>query len=304
MQRARSYPDRGSTTGHDEWLMTGVWGEASRELDLWSRQGLTARFWIRDDDASEKSAPLERLDAFAQRFDVTIGLAVIPGKMHPDLPHYLNGDARNFRPMCHGWKHINHGLRTRPSEFGGDRPLEQLVQDAQAAHKIFARHFCQTRPIFVPPFNRISNALIRRLPELGFAAVSAIPSRLTREVLGLQERIGWVPRFKLPWLSATPRIDVHIDLIDWKAQTAVDSAVIARALVHQLRGRRKAGPAAAASPIGLLTHHLVHDAAIWRLCDELLDMLRRQDLVQFIDLAEWSKQHGANGRETAGCNEA
>jgi hypothetical protein len=283
--------------------MTGVWSDARRELDLWSRQGLTARFWIRDDDASERSAPLARLDALAQRFDVTIGLAVIPGTMHPDLPDYLN-DLQNFRPMCHGWRHINHGPRNRPGEFGGDRPLAQLVQDAQAARKVFVHHFRRTHPIFVPPFNRISPALTRLLPDLGFAAVSAIPSRLSRELLGLQARIGWIPRFKLPWLSATPRIDVQIDLIDWKAKTAVDSAVIARALVHQLRGRRKAGQAQSSSPIGLLTHHLAHDAAIWRLCDELLDMLRRQDAVEFIDLAEWSNQHGANVRDAGRGSEA
>jgi hypothetical protein len=274
--------------------MTGVWSDVRHELELWSRQGLTAKFWIRDDDASEKSAPLAQLDAFAQRFDVTIGLGVIPGKMHPDLPGYLNGEALHFRPMCHGWKHINYGRRSgRSAEFGDDRPLAQLVQEVQAAHKVFVHHFCRMHPIFVPPFNVISHALTRLLPELGFVAVSAVPSRLSRELLRMQARIGWIPQFGLPWLSATPRIDVHIDLIDWNARTAMDSAVIARAVVHQLRGRRKGGRAASSPPIGLLTHHLAHDAATWRLCDDLLEMLRRQDAVKFIDLAEWADIHGS-----------
>src|SRR6516164_1156749 len=113
------------------------WDEARHELELWSGQGLTARFWMRDDDASETSAPLAQLHALTHRFDITIGLAVIPGEMHQSLPDYLNGDAQNFRPMCHGWKHVNHGPWARPAEFGGERPLAQLVRDAEAARKAF-----------------------------------------------------------------------------------------------------------------------------------------------------------------------
>jgi peptidoglycan/xylan/chitin deacetylase (PgdA/CDA1 family) len=271
------------------------WDDARRELDLWFEQGLTARFWMRDDDASEMSAPLAQLHALTCRFDITVGLAVIPGKMHPDLPGYLSGDARNFRPMCHGWKHANHGPYARPAEFGRERPLAQLKQDAAAAQKVFALHFDQMPPIFVPPYNRIWSALTRLLPDLGFAAVSAIPTLLDRKLLSLRARIGRLPAVKLPRFSATPRIDVHIDLIDWKAGTAVDTRVIARALVQQLLGRRMAGPDAGA-PIGLLTHHLVHDAAIWRLCDELLDVLRQHGAVAFVDLADWARQHGARGK--------
>jgi hypothetical protein len=272
-------------------MTASVWDEARRELDVWSEQRLTARFWMRDDDATETSAPLAQLHALTNRFDITIGLAVIPGTMHQSLPDYLNGDAPNFRPMCHGWKHINHGPQTRPAEFGRERPLTQLLQDATAARKVFVQHFHKALPIFVPPFNRISNALTRRLPNLGFAAVSAIPSRLSEKMLDLRATAGWLPRLKLPWLVATPRIDVHIDLIDWRAQTAVENGAIARALVRQLRGRRRSEPDA---PIGLLTHHLVHDEPIWRLCDDLLDTLRSHDAVEFVDLADWSSRNAAN----------
>ena len=76
----------------------------------------------------------------------------------------------------------------------------------------------------------------------------------------------------------------------------MDNRVIARKLVHQLRGRQMTG-AGACSPIGLLTHHLVHDRRVWRLCDELLDMLRKHRAVEFIDLADWSNQHAANFSE-------
>jgi hypothetical protein len=169
--------------------------------------------------------------------------------------------------------------------------LTQLLQDATAARKAFVQHFHKAQPIFVPPFNRISNSLIRRLPNLGFAAVSAVPSRLSEKMLDLRATAGWIPQLKLPRLVATPRIDVHIDLIDWRAQTAVENGIIARALVRQLRGRRMAEPDA---PIGLLTRHLVHDGPIWRLCDELLDTLRTHDAVEFFDLDDWSNRNAAH----------
>ena len=37
------------------------------------------------------------------------------------------------------------------------------------------------------------------------------------------------------------------------------------------------GDADADEPIGLLTHHLIHDEAVWRFCEALLDRLRRHD---------------------------
>jgi hypothetical protein len=44
-------------------------------------------------------------------------------------------------------------------------------------------------------------------------------------------------------------------------------------------------------------YNLVHDDAVWRLCDEVLDMLRRHDAVEFIDVAKWSR-HAKNGAGT------
>lgn len=299
LTQARRAGDRNAiaeTICGDEWLMSaGEWNDLHRELDLWAGEGLAARFWIRDDDASGRSAQLMQLHALAHRFDVAIGLAVIPGTIQQDLPDYLNGEAQNFRPMCHGWKHVNHGSKNLPSEFGSERPLAQLLEDATAAQKIFVRHFYKAPPIFVPPYNRISHSLTRRLPGIGFVAVSAIPSRLSKEFLRLRARLGWIPPLRLPSLSATPRIDVHIDLIDWRAKTAVGNEAVARALLQQLEARRKARRPSA--PIGLLTHHLVHDSAIWRLCDELLEVLRAHGAVEFIDPADWARKNAGNGRE-------
>jgi hypothetical protein len=170
------------------------------------------------------SPHLARLHALAETFNITIGFAVIPGKLRPSLSDYLNSEAENFRPMCHGWMHINHGPRNRPAEFGRDRPLARLVQDAQAASQVF----CQAaRPIFVPPFNRISHSLTKVLPKIGFVAVSAVLGTLDRTLLRFKSRFPWSPVVSLRHPSAIPQMNVHIDPIDWSSQTALESRSVA-----------------------------------------------------------------------------
>jgi hypothetical protein len=267
-----------------EIMTAGPWDEARRELDLWANRGLVAKFWVRDDDASEMSEHLKRLHALAQKHDITIGLAVIPGNLDTNLLDYLNdGGNRRFHPMCHGWKHINYGPPNKPAEFGRERTLARLIEDAKLAHQVFCQHFGGSQPIFVPPFNRIARSLARVLPEIGFVAVSSIPTPLDRTLVRLRSRFAWSLVPSLPRQSAVPRIDVHIDPINWRSRTALDTKAITDVLVQQLRGRRTVG-ADAASPIGLLTHHLVHDEPIWSTCSEILDVLRGHKAVEFIHL--------------------
>jgi hypothetical protein len=174
--------------------------------------------------------------------------------------------------------------------------LACVIQDAEMAREVFCRHFGNSRPIFVPPFNRISYSMTRALPSIGFVAISAVPSSLDTALLHLKSRFAWSSVLRLPRLSAIPRIDVHIDLIDWTSRAALDAGAIAGALVQQLRGRRTEG-ARVASPIGLLTHHLVHDGSIWRACDRLLDVLRQHKAVEFIDLTAWSERSPQWGQQ-------
>jgi len=78
-----------------------------------------------------------------------------------------------------------------------------------------------------------------------------------------------------------PRLDVHVDVIDWKRGTARDAVSVAAQVVGQLRLRRR-GYLPVNYPIGILTHHLVHDEPIWALCDDLLKFLKAKDTVDFV----------------------
>jgi hypothetical protein len=268
-------------------MLTSHWKEVLQELDRWYDLGLKATFWIRDDDACEITEQLNRLQTIARRHHTSIALAVIPGKLHANLSHYLKEHADAFYPMCHGWKHINYGARNKPGEFGRDRPNALLIADATSAFAVFCEYFKTSNVIFVPPFNCISPSLVKALPGIGFSGISVGPGMLERKLLSLDSRLRWSPVVRIPASSGIRRLNVHVDLIDWRAATAREGKLIARDIARQLRFRRR-GFVAAGNPIGLLTHHLAHNDKIWQTCDDVLDMLQSHKAVEFPNLAEWA----------------
>ncbi|OAF13579.1 hypothetical protein AYJ54_43395 [Bradyrhizobium centrolobii] len=271
----------------------GLWDDARQELDVWAASKLKARFWIRDDDAFEPSPSLERLRDVSVRFDTRIGLAIIPGKITPGLQEFLAENVHQFYPMCHGWKHVNYNLGKKPAEFGPDRPISNMIADTEFALHSFKECFSSSQPIFVPPFNRITPALIKTLPRVGFAGVSLMPSYLERKLLQLNSRMQWRGIVRMPEFKDGLRIDVHLDVIDWKARTAQRTNVVSDLLVQQLRGRRL-GLVQPDAPIGLLTHHLEHDEPVWHALDGMLDFLRSHESVEFIDVGRWIADNAAD----------
>jgi hypothetical protein len=270
-------------------MMSPLWENTRRELDLWAAQGLKAVFWVRDDDAFETSAQLARLHDLAVGHDITIGLAVIPAKLHPSLPLYMGKDGRRFHPMCHGWQHINHaGSGSKPAEFGRQRPVSALVNDARLAYRTFSDYFGEMNVVFVPPFGRISRTLVRALPEIGYTGISGAAGWLERKLSLLSDWNIRIPTVEPSCWSSIPRLDVQIDPIDWRNRTAHDPATIGQSLVRCLRARRS-GLLASNLPIGLVTHHLAHDENVWQACDAVLQLLRRHEAIEFLHVGQFFK---------------
>jgi hypothetical protein len=268
-------------------MMSRSWEHVSHELDCWAMRGLKARFWVRDDDACEMSTPLARLHELATRHDITIGLAVIPAKVHPSLLKFMADEGRRFHPMCHGWQHINHAPAGRkPAEFGGGRLISASMKDARSAFGTFRRYFAGYDAVFVPPFGQISGAMIRALAAIGFAGVSAGPGWLERKLSYLPSMAIRIPSVKVASRSGIPRLDVHIDPIDWQRRTAHSEDTICNAIVRSLRPRRM-GLLASDLPIGFVTHHLAHDDRIWGACNDALDVLRGHRAAEFLHVGHF-----------------
>lgn len=261
-----------------------LWRSAKLELSRWAAEGKAAQFWLRDDDACDVTPQLERLARFARRHGIGVGLAVIPAKVTDALIGYLREPESPFFPLCHGWSHTNHATLAEPGEFGVDRPYAMLRADAIRARDAYAVSFGGAPPIFVPPFGRISDELAANMGDLGFAAISNGHTLSEARLVRVHGWTGLLPANPLG-ASRLKRLDAHLDPIDWRAKTAQSREIIAQRLLGELRARRKRF-IAPERPIGILLHHLVHDEAVWSLCDELVTLLRSEPGAVFPDLAQ------------------
>jgi len=238
--------------------MTWDWTPLDREFDRWRQAGLTLPLWWRDDDAVAPTPALNRLAALAEAVEMPLHLAVIPARAEPALVDTVAAHPRLI-PVVHGWAHVSHApAGEKKAEFGAHRPLPAMAREARDGHSRLRALFGPAlRPMFVPPWNRIAPELLPALPGLGYAMISTFTPRKSAE--------------PAPGL---PQVNTHLDPIDWRGgRSLADADGLIAQIAAQLADRR-AGHTDNDEPYGLLTHHLVHDAAIWDFTEALLARLR------------------------------
>lgn len=227
-------------------------------LDELAASGTPARVWWRDDDAVAPSAALDRLLALTQRHDIALTLAVIPAQSGAALADRLAAQ-RHVTVAVHGWAHVNHaGPDEKKQELGPHRPAEAVLQElSRGLADLQERHGTQAVAVLVPPWNRISEAVVARLPDAGFEALS---------VFGPEQP------------APLPLVNTHVDIIDWRGTRGGRDAA---ALVADLSTALARG-----TPVGLLTHHLVHDAAAWGFLKTLVGLTRDHPGWQWVGLPD------------------
>ncbi|MFL5170797.1 MAG: glycosyltransferase [Microvirga sp.] len=241
------------------------WSPLDDVLRRTAGEGRTVAIWWRDDDAVAATPALDRLLEVARAFDLPIALAAIPRGVERSLMERL-GDEPQAHIVVHGLAHLNHAPPgEKKAEFGRHRPLAALARDAEAGLRL-AGTACRTKllPVFVPPWNRTAPELLPLLSGLGYRGFSSFGDR----------RIGE----PAPGLR---QINTHIDPIDWTGSRGLlaEEAIVAR-LAAAIAARLD-GDADADEPIGLLTHHLIHDEGVWRFCETLLDRLKRHEHLSY-----------------------
>lgn len=227
-------------------------GDAGRTVDLW---------W-RDDDAIRDTNALDRLLKLADAARAPVALAVIPARVEPSLVDRVS-DRRDVAVLVHGLKHANHARAgEKPAEFGPHRPGSDLARDAaEGLRRTKAAFGSAIVPVFVPPWNRVAPELVPALPGLGYRGVSA---------------------FGRPGSAvATPslvRLDTHIDPVAWRTtRSLAEPARLAAAWRDAT---------VSPGPVGLLTHHLVFDEALWRFCEELLELAASHAAIRWKSIGE------------------
>ncbi len=204
--------------------------------------------WWRDDDAVAGTPQLEQLLKLAESAGAPITLAVIPGRLSPSLPPAVKG--RNVTIAVHGWTHTNHAPASeKKAEFRNHRPSIAMANELKRGKTIIDEAFNeQALPLFIPPWNRMTTDL--PLYACGYTGVSIFGQR---DIITQDSII---------------RFDAHLDPIDWRStRSVISDQVFINKIIDLLKSK---------APIGLMTHHLVHDEAIWSSCTRLITLLTRK----------------------------
>ena len=246
------------------------WAELEAELDCWGEAGRIAKLWWRDDDAVAATPELATLLRIAGGRPVA--LAVIPALATADLAAALAG-APAAGVLQHGWRHANRG-QGKKSEYPSGLSASVAAAEIAAGRDCLAALFgSRAQRVFVPPWNRIAPELLAVVAASGIAAVSTIasptkPGNSTDQPTGLGV------------------IDVHVDLTDWKGgRRFIGTAKALGGLVFWLR-RARLGNAAAAGPIGILTHHLIMDRETAAFVAALQERIAGHRAARWVDIAE------------------
>jgi hypothetical protein len=223
-----------------------AWRSLFDELDRWPVG--TATFWWRDDDATAATPALDRLLALSQQ---PLALAVIPAGVQPSLARRVDGQPVDV--LQHGFAHANHEpLPAKKAELGRARsPSIILAELAEGRRRLQAMFGSRALPVLVPPWNRIDEELAAMLNEHGFRGLSTI-------------------RPRRPGASGPFRANVHIDIVDWRADRQFIGVEAAVALAVGHLAQRRQGKADAGEPTGLLTHHLVMNEAAYAFTGEFI----------------------------------
>ncbi|MCA0919171.1 polysaccharide deacetylase family protein [Pseudooceanicola nanhaiensis] len=233
-----------------------LWSAVREELALWRADGRVLPVWWRDDDAVAATPELDRLAQEARAYGLRVDLAVIPGRLEPSLaPALAEGP---FSALVHGLRHENHAPADhKKAEFGDTRPLsDRLIEAHQGLATLRARIGAPLLPVFVPPWNRIGADMAPGLAQIGYRGLSTFR-----------------PRAAVEAAPGLVQLNTHLDPIDWRGtRSAVAPEAFAAETLRLLEDRRR-GRTDAGEPLGLLTHHLVHDAAIWSLVRAFWEVL-------------------------------
>jgi peptidoglycan/xylan/chitin deacetylase (PgdA/CDA1 family) len=240
-----------------------------QELDAWSHAGRRAPVWWRDDDLTHRTPAFDRLLELRRRHDVPLALAVIPARARRRLASLLRRE-HGIVVWQHGWAHTDWAAAgASAAELGPDRSrlrmAAELLRGRLRLDRILGRNAWQR--VLVPPFNKIAEPLIDLLPMLGYHGLSA----------------GIDPR---PAARAGFMVNVHIDLIDWTGPRFAGASSSTNALIEALRARRL-GEIDHSEPVGIMSHHLVHDDAVWAWLDATLGILKHHPGARFVDPASF-----------------
>lgn len=240
--------------GSAEELKTRFLDRLDRAADL----GTPIPFFWRDDDAISDTPALRTLISLSNRYGIPLALAVIPRDFDDTLCSLLKNEQL-ITVLQHGWAHQNHEPKgALKAELGETPPLtetlERLIEGRRRLEEGFGGKFL---PVLVPPWNRISADVLEARNQVALPGVSVYRRRKTKQ---------------------NHTVNTQLDVIGWRMGRKFigEKRAFRRLLVEA--ERRCQGHA---EPIGLLTHHLVHDQETRDFLELLLKILSEHPGAEF-----------------------
>jgi hypothetical protein len=231
--------------------MSEGWRALADELRVWRDSATTATLWWRDDDAASPSAALSRLLNLEKTSGVPRAHAVIT-----ELAHREAVAAARYVIMD-GCDHRNRAAAgEKKSEFpASESDAEAIRRLASARARLAALAGERFLAVLAPPWNRLRESLVDRLPEAGIRGLSRY---------GARSRSG----------GAVREVNTHVDIIAWRGERGFVGEDAALALLVQHLAARRLRRVDADEPTGILTHHAQHDSGAWRFLERLFDETR------------------------------
>ncbi len=227
------------------------------ELKRREDEGAPVQFWLRDDDAVMPSQALDRFIALTKKTTVPANLAVIPADTGIELASHLK-HAPHISVSVHGWAHTNHAPDSeKKQELGNHRDTTDIVAQLKAGFTALSDFYAdQFVPLLVPPWNRIAKEVVEELPAIGFQALSTFGREKPAPIR---------------------MINTHVDLIDWKGtRGGRPTDELVADFVKTIKHTQ--------TPIGFLTHHLVHDEAAWDFMESLFEATASNQACQWVSI--------------------
>lgn len=251
--------------------MTGL-DTLSRHLDARGAAGRPLALWWRDDDLETPSDALTVCLNALEEAGIAAAFAAVPAGLTPAAVAALGG--RRAVLFVHGWAHANHaGAGEKKSEFGAHRPpADRLADIDRGWNRVREIGGDRAVPCFVPPWNRIGDDLLPALSGTGIGALSTFASPNRR-----------------PPKASVPRLDTHVDLIDWRGSGAPISgdALAIRMVQHN----------GVDGPVGILSHHRVTGPEAWTEWRPVLRLLSAHRAVRWLNPGEALARAGMDETE-------